>query len=164
MQEKHNDLAGDVAAVQSLRAVNGILEDVCSISGMGFACVSRVTDSHWIACQVNDRLGFGIDAGDELDVKTTICYEICLSGRGVFIDHATDDPYWKTHHAPALFGFESYISVPITLDDGSIFGTLCAVDPDPRDPSLSNAYAVFESYAQQIGGLLSALRKAPSAG
>ena len=31
-----------------------------------------------------------------------------------------------------LYGFESYASFPIVLADGSFYGTLCAIDPEPR--------------------------------
>ena len=31
-------------------AVHAILEDVCGLTGMGFAAVARVTEDRWIAC------------------------------------------------------------------------------------------------------------------
>ncbi|WP_325049484.1 MULTISPECIES: GAF domain-containing protein [Sphingomonas] len=42
------------------------------------------------------------------------------------------DPRWNSHPAPALYGFKSYVSLPIILSDGTFFGTLCAIDPHPR--------------------------------
>ena len=30
-----------------------------------------------------------------------------------------------------MYGFQSYISTPIFLKDGSFYGTLCAIDPRP---------------------------------
>ena len=41
-----------------------------------------------------------------------------------------------------MYGFQSYISMPIILTDGSFFGTLCAIDPRPRklnNPETSSA-------------------------
>lgn len=43
------------------------------------------------------------------------------------------DPAFSSHQASAAFpAIGSYIGVAIVLSDGSFYGTLCAVDPDPR--------------------------------
>ncbi len=47
------------------------------------------------------------------------------------IDHVAEDPAFCGHHTPARYGFQSYISMPIVLPDGTFFGTLCAIDPKP---------------------------------
>jgi GAF domain-containing protein len=149
------DFAADIAAVQRIENVEAILAHVCRITGMRFAAVARVTDSRWIACQLDDRVEFGLEPGDELELSTTICDEIRVSGQGVFIDHVGNHPEWRTHHTPILYGFESYVSVPILLDDGSFFGTLCAIDPSPRRESLEHVYGVIEGMAREIGESLS---------
>ncbi|MES2754106.1 MAG: GAF domain-containing protein [Pseudomonadota bacterium] len=145
-----HDFADDIAAVARIDGVETLLRQVCDDTGMGFAAVARVTDQRWIACQVEDRIEFGLKPGDELELKTTICEEIRCSGRGVYIDAVAGHDDWQTHHTPTLYGFQSYISVPITRADGSFFGTLCAIDPAPRETSLADYYAQMESYAAQI--------------
>jgi GAF domain-containing protein len=151
------NLAADVAAVQRIDSVRTILSEVCSITGMGFAAVARVTDTRWIACQVRDDIGFGLDAGEELEVRTTICDEIRNSGASVYIDHVRDEPAWRTHPTPIMYGFQSYISVPILRADGSFFGTLCAIDPEPRLVSLKTVIATIEQFAARIGRELDAM-------
>jgi K+-sensing histidine kinase KdpD len=45
-----------------------------------------------------------------------------------------------------MYGFQSYISVPITLADGTIFGALCAIDPRParlKDPVTVGTFKLF---------------------
>ncbi len=148
----------DISAVQRVPGVEKMLEEVCALTGMGFAAVARVTSERWIACQLIDRIEFGLKSGDELVIKTTICDEIRASGRGVYIDHVGANPEWRTHHTPALYGFESYISVPIILADGSFFGTLCAIDPRPRQMSLAALVPRIEAMAAQIAGELGRLR------
>ena len=66
------------------------------------------------------------------EVATTICNEIRDSGEAVVIDHVAEDPAYRGHPTPALYGFQSYISMPICRRDGAFFGTLCAIDPRPR--------------------------------
>jgi GAF domain-containing protein len=151
----------DIAAVQSIPEVEAILERVCAMTGMGFAAVARVTSDRWIACQLLDQIEFGLKPGDELKIKTTICDEIRESGQGVFIDCVSDDPAWRTHHTPAMYGFESYISIPILLADGSFFGTLCAIDPAPRT-GLAGAVAEMERMAAEIARELDRISDAVS--
>lgn len=53
------------------------------------------------------------------------------------------------HPGLHVYGIESYIAVPLNRRDGSYFGTLCALDPQPAD--LSDAdYEVFHLLAQLI--------------
>ncbi len=78
------------------------------------------------------RIGFGLQPGDELDVETTICDEI-REQRTSWSSSITSrrTTAYCEHPTPEQYGFESYISVPITLPDGRFFGTLCALDPRP---------------------------------
>ena len=39
-----------------------------------------------------------------------------------------------------MYGFRSYISVPLRYPDGRWFGTLCAIDPNPA--SVNNAQVI----------------------
>lgn len=142
--------AADVAAVGRIAGVREMLSEVCRITGMRFAAVARVTDGRWIACQVQDGIDFGLDACDELEVATTICNEIRGSREGVFIDNVSEEPHWRVHHTPVMYGFQSYISLPIVRGDGSFFGTLCAIDPEPRSSSLAGAVAAITGFADRI--------------
>jgi GAF domain-containing protein len=76
----------------------------------------------------------------------------------VFIDHVGANPEWRTHHTPALYGFESYVSVPVLLADGSFFGTLCALDPGARSSSLAKVLPTIEAMAREIARELDRLR------
>ena len=144
-------VADDIAAVARIDAVPSILEIACRITGLRFAAVARVTDTAWTACAVRDEIAFGLEVGGALDLKTTICDEIRDSRQGVIIDHVAADPIFRDHHTPRMYGFESYISIPILKRDGSFFGTLCALDPLPAKLSEPGIVATFESFAQLIG-------------
>ncbi len=135
--------------------IRPMLARVCELTEMGFAAVARVTDTRWIACQVVDKIEFGLEPGEELDLKTTICNEIRTHGQTVVIDNVQDQPEWRTHPTPVLYGFQSYISVPILLDDGSFFGTLCAIDPEPHELSSSGIMVTMQDFARQIAAMMS---------
>jgi signal transduction histidine kinase len=143
-------LAADVAAVGRIPAVHTILEVVCRSTGLGFAAVARVTPSRWIACAVRDEIAFGLQAGGELDVSTTLCDQIRATGELVVIDHVDEDPTYCRHLTPAKYGFQSYISVPITLPNGSFFGTLCAIGPRPAKLNTPETLGMFTLFASLI--------------
>ena len=52
---------------------------------------------------------------------------------------------------------QSYISMPIRLTDGSMFGTLCAIDPEPHRLKTPETIEMFEMFAEVIGYQLSAI-------
>jgi signal transduction histidine kinase len=148
------DFAADVAAIQSIDAVPTILDVVCRITGMGFAAVARVTEDRWVACTVLDNIDFGLKPGGELKVETTICNEIRTLREVVVIDHVAEDDVFRHHHTPAMYGFQSYISMPIIRRDGSLFGTLCAIDPRPAKLNNPEVIGMFKLFAELIASHL----------
>jgi signal transduction histidine kinase len=143
-----------VAAISRIDAVPRILDVVCRTTGMGFAAVARVTEDRWIACAVHDEIQFGLQPGGELQVGTTICHEIRQSGNAVVIDHVAEDDVFRQHPTPAMYGFQSYISVPIVRPSGVFFGTLCAIDPRPMRLNTRETLGMFQLFAELIGAHL----------
>ncbi len=131
---------------------------------MRFAAVARVTEDRWIACSVLDDLEFGLMPGGELQVETTICHEIRQSRQPVIIDEVDADPAWCRHQTPRMYGFQSYISMPIILADGSFFGTLCAIDPRPARLNNPQVVGMFRLFAELIARNLEISRKLADAG
>lgn len=140
----------DIAAVNSIPAVPTILQVICHTTGMGFAAVARVTEGRWIACSVLDEIDFGLKPGGELEVETTICHAIRQVREGVVIDNVNEDPIYCSHPTPTMYGFQSYISMPIFRSDGSIFGTLCAIDPLPHKLKTPGVIGMFKLFAELI--------------
>ena len=144
----------DIAAVRRITAVPKILEIVTQITGMRFAAVARVTETKWIACAVVDQIEFGLKPGGELVLESTICDEIRQHHKPVIFGHAAADAHWSQHHTAKHYGLESYISIPIFRANREFFGTLCAIDPAPRDLSDRSLLGTLELFAQLIGSQL----------
>lgn len=140
----------DVAVVGNISAIPSILEVLCQATGMGYAAVARVTGDQWVACAALDRVNFGLPAGAHLPIETTLCNEVRASNQEIVIDDAPNDPDYATHRTPRIYGLRSYISVPITLSDGSFFGTLCAIDAKPAKLRGTPIVESFRLFAQLI--------------
>ena len=136
----------DIRHIAALDVVPTILEVVCRVTGLGFSAIARVTEDRWVACAVRDEIAFGLQSSDELQVATTICSEVRDSGQMVVIDSVVDDQQFGTHPTPRLYGFQSYISIPIRLPDGRFFGTLCALDrkrANLKTPAVTGMFTLF---------------------
>ncbi len=134
----------DIDRIGANPAVARILDVVCVMTGMRFAAVARVTEERWIACSVRDEIAFGLAPGGELEIQTTICNEIRDHRRTILIDNVAASPDWCEHHTPKFYGLRSYASAPIIRADGSFFGTLCAIDPEPHTVDTPQVRATFE--------------------
>ncbi|MGJ7580473.1 GAF domain-containing sensor histidine kinase [Variovorax sp. RHLX14] len=141
-------------AVQRIEAVPVMLRLISEQTQLRFSAVAHVSDELWVACAVHDQLDFGLSPGSELPVETTLCIEARNQLAPIVIEHASADPVFCHHQTPRLYKFESYVSVPILLRDGSHFGNLCALDPLPRPVADPKIQAMFAAYAALLGHLL----------
>ena len=150
------EIARDVAAVNQLQAVPTLLEVLCEFTGMRFAAVARVSESTWTACVVKDDIHFGLKAGGQLNLETTLCIESKRLNTPIVIEQASTDPRYCNHHTPKLYKIESYISMPIVLSNGRYFGNLCAIDPAPARVADPKIVSMFTRFAALIAMLLDA--------
>ena len=143
-----------VREIQAISAVPQILETVASLTGLGFVAIAHVTATSWTTCAVRDKLDFGLQVGDGLDVTTTLCDEVRSTAKTIVIDHVQESEHYRDHHTPRIYGFQSYFSVPIFRRDGSYFGTLCGLDPRPirlTDPvTVSTMHLFAELISKQL--------------
>ncbi len=75
------------------------------------------------------------------------------------IRQASLDSRFQNHPGLKVFGVESYIAVPLYRLDGELFGTLCALDPNPSDVSETDL-ELFQLFANLIAYELDAEDKA----
>jgi light-regulated signal transduction histidine kinase (bacteriophytochrome) len=58
-----------------------------------------------------------------------------------------------------MYGFRSYISVPIFKKDGTFFGTLCAIDPNPAKLHIPEVTGMFDLFSDLISFHLQAVEQ-----
>lgn len=146
-----HDFQAEIQVLADSSLVGTILETVMLATNMRFAAVARVTADRWVACRTVDEVNFGLAEGDEIEIQSTFCQTVrATSEKVLFNDTATDDVY-RDHPIAAKFGIVSYASIPIHRSDGSFFGTLCAIDTEPRDVKHPRAVAMLEMFADAIG-------------
>ncbi|WBL25809.1 GAF domain-containing sensor histidine kinase [Zunongwangia sp. HGR-M22] len=153
----------DIEDVNEIPGIHSLLNVISSTSKMRFVAVARVTENRWITAVSKDDIEFGLRPGDELDVGSTICNEIREHHIPVIINDVDNNFIFKDHHTPKQYGFKSYISYPIFLRDGSFFGTLCAIDPNPANLNNDQIKGMFEQYVELISFHLESVQKLQNA-
>lgn len=148
------DIGRQLEVVAKIPGISAILKLLRDQTGMRFVGLARVTPDRWITCAVLDEGGFGLVPGDELDVHTTICKAQLNGPDTVVFDDADADPIYRSHPAPQLYGFKSHMSAAIRLNDGSYFGSLCVLDPDPVVVNNERNIGMLEGMAALVGRLL----------
>lgn len=126
---------------------------------MGFAAIARVTEDKWVTCTTRDEISFGLKAGDELPINTTICTEVRKKKQAVYIDDVDHDDKFVDHPVPKMYGFKSYVSVPVYRKNGSFFGTLCAIDLNPAKVNRKEVIGMFSLFSELITFHLDAIEE-----
>lgn len=151
-----HDFQIDIEHLVKSDLVRTILETVMLATNARFAAVARVTNDRWVACRSVDEVNFGIAEGDEIEIQSTFCQTVRDTGDEVIFNNVATDKVYRDDPIAAKFGIVSYASVPIYRSDGSFFGTLCAIDTEPRDLGGLRAHAMLKMFANLIGRSLSA--------
>ncbi|TMV11927.1 GAF domain-containing sensor histidine kinase [Arenibacterium halophilum] len=146
-----HDFQEDIQRLAESDLVSTLLETVMLATSMRFAGVARVTADRWVACRTVDDVHFGIDAGDEIAIESTFCQSVRDTSEMVIFSDALSDPLYKDNPIASAFGIVSYASVPIYRSDGTFFGTLCAIDTEPKDVNNPRSVAMLQMFANLIG-------------
>ncbi|WP_295477926.1 GAF domain-containing protein [uncultured Pseudomonas sp.] len=151
----HLDFA-ELQIINEIEGLSEILRLVLMRTGLKFAAIGKFSDEHWIAYIINDEMHLGIKPGHAIPQEVALCTQVLRDQAELVIPHASQDPYYKHHPNIVKFGLDCYISFPVYLTNGELFGSLCATAPHSaailNDPELIESLRLF---ARLSGRLLS---------
>jgi GAF domain-containing protein len=134
-------------------AANEILDLLHQRLGFSLWLVARVDDDRWIVEQAKD-VGYGVNVGDSFPFGDTYCARM-VEGHG---PHFAPEAKAVPCYANAAIGKElpiaAYIGVPLRRTDGSLFGTMCALDPSPQPPTIGEELPLVELGGRFLSSLL----------
>ncbi|WP_394370921.1 GAF domain-containing sensor histidine kinase [Salegentibacter lacus] len=94
-----------------------------------------------------------------MEVETTLCEQVRREEEPIYIDNVATSETYAKHPTPAMYGFGSYISIPLYKKDGSFFGTLCAIDKKAANVDNEEVRGMFQLYADLISFHLEAIEE-----
>jgi signal transduction histidine kinase len=154
-----DDLQGDLDAIGMIGAVPTLLKTIREWTGLRYTLVARVLPDRWVACAVHDEINFGLAAGGELDVATTLCSHVRDSHQPIVIENVSLDPVYCGHPTPKMYNFQSYMAVPIFRRNGDYFGNVCGLDPLPRTLADEKTLSMMRLFAELISLQLEAVER-----
>jgi diguanylate cyclase len=128
-----------------VRQLLGILELVTDLESTYLTRVDLGAGKQQILFSRNSR-ALNIPEGMVVPWNDTLCKRALEEGR-----RCTDDvpSVWSDSQAAQALGIMTYVSSPVTLDDGSLYGTLCAASSS-RKPLSGNGEQVLGMFAELI--------------
>lgn len=126
---------GFASTAEATQAILAMASAQLGLRSTFLTCIAPADGRSHILAAHNESGGSDIVAGIALPLDDSFCGIIVAAGGHdpLPIPDARHDPASRTRRAVAAFPtVGSVIGVPIVLSDGTVFGTLCAVDPDPQ--------------------------------
>lgn len=123
--------------------------------GFGLWMVTRTQGDDWIVLQSEDH-GYGVKPGTVFKWADSFCSEM-VKGHGPRIAPDSDCvPAYAAAPIGRQVPIKAYIGVPLTSADGTLFGTLCAIDPARQPDAIVNEQDLVELLASMLGAILGA--------
>jgi GAF domain-containing protein len=136
----------DSASVEILDLLHGRL-------GFALWLVTRVEKDQWVIEQARDE-GYGVEVGDAYRFADTYCARM-VEGQGPrFAPEASTVPCYAAADIGNELPIAAYIGVPLLRADGSLFGTLCGIDPAPQPPAVGHELPLVELSGRILSSLL----------
>src|SRR3954447_8315082 len=129
---------------------------------MDFLLLTEVVDGRYVILAIESSLSeaLPLGVGDALPWPDSLCYQSLQRGAPPIAPELRDEPrYWETWQRlrPSLgvsWDIRAFVTVPIRLDDGALFGTLCAHHTAPLDlgePAREALAVLARVVAEQLG-------------
>tara|TARA_R110001599_G_scaffold64023_3_gene179068 strand:+ start:696968 stop:697900 length:933 start_codon:yes stop_codon:yes gene_type:complete len=136
-------------------ASHAVVHTLRSHFGFDLWMVTRTQGNDWIVLAVEDS-HYGTKEGAVFKWSDSFCSRM-VEGLGPRVAPQSDQisVYANAPIASAL-EIKAYVGVPITRADGSLFGTLCAIDPSPQADTIRDGQDVIELMAAMLSSLLNA--------
>ena len=134
-------------------AIDETLALLSDLIGLSLTMIHRLEGDHLIVSHACDRMGLGIRPPVAVHRSDTFCDAVLESLEPLIVHDADADPRWRNLPGKMLVGTRSYISAPILLSDGRVYGTLCAHDRrvlDLGQPEIDAMRILARSIASQI--------------
>ena len=143
-------MADSIATARTLEElVRPMLEVLEAFTGMESTYLTSVDESAGVQHVLYARNTRQLQIPEQLTVpwSDTLCKRALDEGR-MYTDDVAD--CWGDSDAARALGIQTYVSTPVRMDDGSLYGTLCAASA-ARRPLPADAERALRMFSRLIG-------------
>ena len=146
--------SGDsTAAPDFVAAARSVISFLHEKMGFDLWMVTRTEGNDWIVLQSEDH-GYDVEPNTVFKWTDTFCAHM-VAGNGPRVAPRSDDvPAYAAAPIGRQVKIGAYVGVPLTYTDGSLFGTLCAIHPTPRDEKTKADLPLIELFAAMLSSVL----------
>src|SRR5690606_8661797 len=121
--------------------------------GFNLWMITRTEGDDWIVLQSEDN-GYDIKPGQVFRWADSFCSQMVQGKAPRIAPYSPAIPLYRQAAINKLVDIQAYVGQPLVKEDGSLFGTLCAIDPQPKSEMLIEEAAIFELLAQMLSYIL----------
>ncbi len=136
-----------------LEAAESVVEYFHRRYGYMASLIARTEDDDWVVLYVHDD-GYGVRAGDVYRWSDTFCSRMYEGRAPMVVPDVSREPALREAPVARNLTIGSYVGVPICRADGTLFGTLCAIDPEPGSERMREELPQILFESRNLGTIL----------
>ena len=117
--------------------------------------ITRTEGDDWIVLLSEDN-GYNVKPGQIFHWADSFCSRMVEHKAPRIVPRSSDIQLYTDAPINKLVHIQAYIGEPLLKEDGSLFGTLCAIDPEPQPEKLLEDAPLFNLMAQTLSYILQA--------
>ncbi|XID75653.1 diguanylate cyclase domain-containing protein [Alkanindiges sp. WGS2144] len=121
--------------------------------GFDLWMITRTEGDDWIVLQAEDH-GYGVKAGQVFRWADSFCSEMVKGNGPCIAPNAQEVPLYAAAPIRQQVGIQAYIGQPLKYADEKLFGTLCAIHPEPQPPDIVNDQPLLELLGRLLSTIL----------
>lgn len=123
--------------------------------GFNLWMITRAEGEDWIVLQ-SEANGYNVKPGQVFRWADSFCSHMVKGKAPTIAPRSEDIPLYASAPINKLVAIKSYIGQPLTNEDGSLFGTLCAIDPLPKSEAILKDAGIVEVLGKMLSYTLQA--------
>lgn len=123
--------------------------------GFDLWMITRVEGLDWIVLQTEDH-GYGVQPRQVFQWAYSFCFHMVAGKAPRIAPRSEEIPLYATAPINQQVCIKSYIGQPLVKEDGSLFGTLCAIDPEIKSEAIVQDMQLVELLGQLLSSILQA--------
>src|SRR3954453_3112261 len=124
-------LAAHAAFPDLSAAAAEVMRQLCRELGFRLWALTRVSGTTYTVLTTGGE-GFPAAPGEQFRWVDTLCHRVIDEGAPRIIPDVVSEPGLRDAPLVRRWRIAAYLSVPLTVDGATLFGTLCALDKEPQ--------------------------------
>ena len=121
--------------------------------GFNLWMITRTEGDDWIVLQSEDN-GYNVQPGQVFRWADSFCSHMVQGKAPRIAPRSEDIPLYVNAPIAKQVEIKAYIGQPLTKEDGSLFGTLCAIDPKPQSEAIIKEAGLIDLLGQMLSYIL----------